>query len=296
MDILSTKAVAEMLDVSEATVKRWSDAGTLRCFRTPGGHRKFRLRDVKSFLSDMHGDGDVPVAGPPPSPELTPEQKEARRLALDADVDGLVSLVASQRIRGTSLATTFDRIFTPALHDIGSCWAAGKLLITQEHIASNAIGEMLARVRPLVGRSRESRGRALCACVADEQHDLAIRMASLVLGAEGFDATVVGSNVPAHDLALLVAGERPALLVLSASESVRADRVREELAVIADAARSVRTPIIAGGRAFDELPSLPVAIRRCRTFEELVLAALLPAPRASVPARSSLTDGAPDLS
>ena len=53
MDIISTKQVAQVLGVSEATVKRWSDAGTLRCFRTPGGHRKFRLRDVKAFLADQ---------------------------------------------------------------------------------------------------------------------------------------------------------------------------------------------------------------------------------------------------
>src|SRR5207237_5802635 len=49
IDVLSTRQVAQLLGVGEATVKRWADAGEIDCFRTPGGHRKFRLRDVTAF-------------------------------------------------------------------------------------------------------------------------------------------------------------------------------------------------------------------------------------------------------
>jgi len=35
--LMSTGDVAEVLGVSEATVKRWADAGSLSCIRTPGG-------------------------------------------------------------------------------------------------------------------------------------------------------------------------------------------------------------------------------------------------------------------
>lgn len=67
MDIISTKGVADVLGVSEATVKRWADAGLLRCFRTRGGHRKFRLRDLRAFLSDeQQQSGTRPPNTPPP--------------------------------------------------------------------------------------------------------------------------------------------------------------------------------------------------------------------------------------
>src|SRR5437660_10192895 len=49
-DVLSTRQVAKLLGVGEATVKRWADAGEIDCFRTPGGHRKLRLRDVTAFV------------------------------------------------------------------------------------------------------------------------------------------------------------------------------------------------------------------------------------------------------
>src|SRR6478736_9497515 len=68
VDIISTRQVAELLAVSEATVKRWADAGTLRCFRTPGGHRKFRMEDVADFLRDYQYDSAGPLGAADPQP------------------------------------------------------------------------------------------------------------------------------------------------------------------------------------------------------------------------------------
>jgi excisionase family DNA binding protein len=40
-----------MLGVDESTLRRWADAGQIRTFRTPGGHRRFADADVKAILS-----------------------------------------------------------------------------------------------------------------------------------------------------------------------------------------------------------------------------------------------------
>src|SRR2546428_10841525 len=71
-DVLSTRQVATLLGVGEATVKRWADAGEIDCFRTPGGHRKFRLRDVTAFVQKRQYQtaGPLPAAVPPGADEL----------------------------------------------------------------------------------------------------------------------------------------------------------------------------------------------------------------------------------
>src|SRR3954463_15169712 len=71
-DVLSTRQVATLLGVGEATVKRWADAGEIECFRTPGGHRKFRLRDVTAFVQRRQYEtpGVLPEAVPPGAEEL----------------------------------------------------------------------------------------------------------------------------------------------------------------------------------------------------------------------------------
>ena len=40
-----------MLAVDESTLRRWADAGQVRAFRTPGGHRRFSEADVRAILS-----------------------------------------------------------------------------------------------------------------------------------------------------------------------------------------------------------------------------------------------------
>src|SRR3954454_16695226 len=96
-DVLSTRQVATLLGVGEATVKRWADAGEIECFRTPGGHRKFRLRDVTAFVQRRQ----YQVAGP--LPEAAAQGTDAigaeailhfQQVALRGDAPALVAQLA----------------------------------------------------------------------------------------------------------------------------------------------------------------------------------------------------------
>jgi excisionase family DNA binding protein len=44
-----------VLGVNESTVRRWADAGQIRCFRTPGGHRRFAESDLQAMIDGHHG-------------------------------------------------------------------------------------------------------------------------------------------------------------------------------------------------------------------------------------------------
>ena len=51
---LSTSEAARHLGVSLSTVRRWSDAGHLRGYRTPGGQRRFTVEQLDDFLASLH--------------------------------------------------------------------------------------------------------------------------------------------------------------------------------------------------------------------------------------------------
>ena len=42
---------SRLLGVNESTLRRWSDAGQVRSYRTPGGHRRFAERDLVALVS-----------------------------------------------------------------------------------------------------------------------------------------------------------------------------------------------------------------------------------------------------
>ncbi len=49
--LLNTEDVSKILHVGKSTVKRWAEEGKLKCFRTPGGHRKFKQESIKEFIA-----------------------------------------------------------------------------------------------------------------------------------------------------------------------------------------------------------------------------------------------------
>ena len=50
----------KLLGVNESTLRRWADAGHVRSFRTPGGHRRFSEDDLRVLMS-----GQVPASRDP---------------------------------------------------------------------------------------------------------------------------------------------------------------------------------------------------------------------------------------
>lgn len=50
----------KLLGVNESTLRRWADAGHVRSFRTPGGHRRFSEDDLRSLVA-----GQAPAAREP---------------------------------------------------------------------------------------------------------------------------------------------------------------------------------------------------------------------------------------
>lgn len=50
LDWIGPLEAAEMLGVGVPMVREWADSGELPCLRTPGGHRRFRRRDVEEFI------------------------------------------------------------------------------------------------------------------------------------------------------------------------------------------------------------------------------------------------------
>ncbi len=48
---LTLGQACRLLNVDESTLRRWADAGQLRTFRTPGGHRRFADVDVRAIVN-----------------------------------------------------------------------------------------------------------------------------------------------------------------------------------------------------------------------------------------------------
>jgi excisionase family DNA binding protein len=55
--VFTSSQAARYLGVSLATIRRWTDAGHVSCYRTPGGQRRFSRDQLDSFIASMHRSG-----------------------------------------------------------------------------------------------------------------------------------------------------------------------------------------------------------------------------------------------
>lgn len=265
MDILTTRQVADLLAVSEATVKRWADAGTLLCFRTPGGHRKFRSADIAEFKKRHHYEIERASGEGTDAADFV---AQFRSLALSGDADRLVTLVAQLRMKGMSLATVFDRVAGPALVDVGDRWAKGVISVAQEHLAAQTVIDALARVRALI-EVPATRGRVLLAAPGEELHDIALRMVAVLLAGAGFTAMMLGARVPVPDLAMMITAERPAAVVLSYAATHPVESVRESAQQLSIACRGVSSRLFIGGEGTARLDAIPAGVVKTSTLSDL---------------------------
>lgn len=100
--LLTIGQAAELLGVHPLTMRNWSEKGTIRCLRTPGGHRRYRLRDLQRVLAAPQDDpataaaiaelarGAVraALAGAPPTPSGSPASGSSVLHGLRAELSG----------------------------------------------------------------------------------------------------------------------------------------------------------------------------------------------------------------
>lgn len=55
--VFTSSQAASYLGVSLATIRRWTDAGHISCYRTPGGQRRFAREQLDLFVSSMYRNG-----------------------------------------------------------------------------------------------------------------------------------------------------------------------------------------------------------------------------------------------
>jgi excisionase family DNA binding protein len=84
---LTLGQAAKYLGVAQSTIRKWSDNGRLSAFYTPGGHRRYRRRDLDAFVA---GSGGGPSTSSSRSPLVLivdddPRVREFVRVNLEMD-------------------------------------------------------------------------------------------------------------------------------------------------------------------------------------------------------------------
>jgi len=259
MNYLSTLQVANLIKVTETTVKRWADEGEIRCHKTLGGHRKFVMKDIIRFAEE-HA---YPLAGAIAAPlskrqaeilEFAVETRNYSKIAalfyeeaLQGDRSGVYELLSYLCGHHISLATLGDEVIKAAMIKIGEEWQSGKLEINREHLASNAVIEALILLGPELHRKPSNGLSAVCACAEGDHHQIGLLILARALEAEGWRMRYLGANTPFATLRSFVKSARPDLICVSSTVIEKKKQLLEGLQSIGAAAHSYGATHLVGG-------------------------------------------------
>ncbi|MFZ4621458.1 MAG: cobalamin-dependent protein [Bacteroidota bacterium] len=271
--LLSTNEVSAMLKVNESTVKRWTDKGSLRCIKTPGGHRKYKMKDVIEFMDTFSYDvTDLLV---PAKENLSKVNVSTDYAILTKDFSALSELFYNTMLEGNrentfqflnllyvnriSQIELFDKVIVPSFHKIGMEWAAGKLGIEQEHLASNTALHSILKLQDVVTKKPKHGGIALCGCLEEEYHEIGITCVNNVLEANGWTTYYLGANLPVESFVDAIENYVPNIVCASTTTPRSQKHVLQQCNALRETTSIINAKLIVGGGIPDALKKkLPV--------------------------------------
>ena len=140
--LVSIRRAAEILGVNQATLRQWGDAGKVRTFTTPGGHRRFFEDEL---LAMVHGSAER--ASSPPLAEILLgsreryEQLARRRLGESAWFQSIDELARRRfRILGSSMLSLVGAYLTGGRRDRDRSLAKGREVAVEYGAESARLG------------------------------------------------------------------------------------------------------------------------------------------------------------
>ena len=294
------RVVAQRTGLTTATIRAWERRySAVSPGRSTGGQRLYSDREVERLGTLRR----LTEAGRPISMVASLSDLEARELLIEdrsssaappsasvgegdrgdtdpAEVVGHAFAQVVERdagglertlwLAGASLGSRvfLDRVVAPLLTRIGAAWEAGELDPGREHLASDVIDGVLARIsRP----STSGEGpMVVVATLPGERHGLGARLVTASASVEGWRVAFLGTDLPATDIAAMANSLGAGAVAISV---VGRDRLAETVHSLT-ALRELLNPSIAllvGGRSASLLDAgrLPSGVDVVDSLESL---------------------------
>jgi excisionase family DNA binding protein len=258
INYLTTKEVARLCRVSDATVKRWEDAGLLKSERTSGKHRRFRAEEVARFQRDQglgqkvcHGDQSV-QSSISRRKNLAGSNTTMFDLLISGCEEETANFMIGAHLQGVELTEIFDELLSPAMRQIGELWYRGELSVTQEHLATRAAHYAVHKLRTSLPLPEMKSKTAFCAAFEGDLHELPSYLAQVTIENQGWEVMNFGANTPLFSLNEEILQYTPQAVCLSATYLGELERISRDYKEFRENTLKLKIPVILGGKIFED--------------------------------------------
>jgi excisionase family DNA binding protein len=255
----TTIEVARLCRVSDATVKRWEEAGLLKSERTSGGHRRFRAEEVARFqreqglgLKQNHGDESVVKTANRARDKKVYSDSAFLQSLIDGGEEAATNFFITAHLEGKPLTEIIDRLICPAMREIGELWHREEISVTQEHLATRTALSAIYKLRSALPISEMKNGLAMCCAMEGDFHELPTFLAQIAIENEGLEVINFGAATPLYCLADEVMRHSPNFVCISATVINDLERLTRDYKDFREKIAKLEIPVLLGGRVFED--------------------------------------------
>lgn len=244
----SPKQVAQALQVSESSVKRWCDRGVIRTDRTLGGHRRIPLEHLMEFLESTNrrivDPGAIGLSdrreledqrqiqrdaiaelssradrfGEDPSIANAPFlQSQFERALLAGDEAQCRKVISSWYAIHGNMASVADDLMAPTFRVIGQMWECGRADVYQERRGCEICIRLIHELRRLISDPYNEAPFAMGGTSEGDNYQVANQLIEIIFREAGWRTISLGSGVPFSSMASAIQKYRPKVFWLSVS-------------------------------------------------------------------------------
>jgi len=257
----SPKQLAESLQVSESSIKRWCDIGRIPTIKTVGGHRRITLDGLQQFLRETDRSLLYPEAlGLPnllPARQVSirgsedPQRRAFRQALATGDEKTCASVLRQLLASGWTRGEATEHLIVDAMHGIGESWDCQELDVYQERRSCEICLRLMHQLRAELPPPDLEAPTAIGGTPAGDPYQLPTALVELALREIGWNAINLGSNLPLESFRQAAVDYLPQLVWMSVS--VVEDRpmfVAAQNKMAASLGEDVS--LLLGGRGLDE--------------------------------------------
>lgn len=255
----TTIEVARLCRVSDATVKRWEEAGLLKSERTSGGHRRFRAEEVARFqreqglgLKQNHGDESVTKTTKRVREKKTHSDSAFLQTLIGGGEEAAAGVLFTAHLEGKPLTEIIDCLVCPAMREIGELWHRNEISVAQEHLATRTVISAFYKLRNALPVPEMRSRLAICCAMEGDFHELPTLMAQMAIENEGLEVINFGAATPLYSLAEEVARHSPNLVCISAAVINDLERLSRDYRDFREKTASLEIPVLLGGGVFQD--------------------------------------------
>jgi len=131
----------------------------------------------------------------------------------DGDKNKCVHITQGLLNDGVALKDIYLDLFQTSLYRIGNLWDHNKISISEEHLYTKIIEELLNRFAPV--DNSDSDKKAVITCIDKEFHEIGAKMVANIFEQEGWKTFYLGASVPVKDIVKFVKQINPDIIALS---------------------------------------------------------------------------------